>query len=160
MFSQSDSLTRLPHISPTGACDQYTCLKNPMNCYNPNATRCKEASHAARITGHKDVPVNNETALAQAATMQPISVGVDATTKSWQHYTSGVYDDPNCGTVIDHAVLVVGFGTENGKEYWLVKNSWGETWGSAGYIKIARGLGTKGRGLCAIAAHPSYPTLD
>ena len=151
----------------TEAAYPYTCLKNPTDCYAPNKTKCKDAARVATITGHRDVPVNNETALAQAASVQPVSVGVDATAKSWQHYRSGVYDDPACGTTIDHAVLVVGFGTEEGtgQAFWLVKNSWGAAWGDGGYIKIARGGSSakgpnKGQGMCAIAAHPSYPTLN
>jgi len=133
----------------------YTCLKSPMNCYNPNVTTCKDAMKVATINGHRDVPTNNETALAMAVTMQPISVGVDATAKTWQHYKSGVYDDSKCGNQIDHAVLVVGFGVMSGMPYWQVKNSWGPTWGNDGYIKIERGVAGSGR--CAIAKHPSYP---
>ena len=130
-----------------------------MNCYNPNNTKCKDAKGIATITGHTDVPRNNETALAMAVAMQPVSVGVDASAKTWQHYKTGVFDDPKCGTAIDHAVLVVGFGAEpSGKKFWLVKNSWASTWGDHGFIKIERGV--KGKGRCAIAAHPSYPTLD
>ena len=53
---------------------------------------------------------------------------------------------PGCtSSAQDHAVTVVGYGTENGEDYWLVKNSWGQWWGESGYIKMKRGVGMCGR---------------
>lgn len=67
----------------------------------------------------------------------------------------GIYNGP-CGTNLDHAVVIVGYGSENGQEYWIVKNSWGTNWGEAGYAKIARNV-RYSTGLCGIAMMPSYP---
>lgn len=112
---------------------------------------------AAQITGYEDVPANSEEALQQAVSKQPVSVAVDAT--NFQLYSGGVLSD-NCGTQLNHGVLAVGYGTtEDGKDYWLVKNSWGEDWGEKGYLRILRGSGTEG-GLCGIAMNASYPTID
>jgi len=60
---------------------------------------------------------------------------------------------------LDHGVLIVGYGTENGQDYWEVKNSWGTTWGDKGYVKIARSSSTNDPGICGIAMDPSFPTV-
>jgi len=62
-------------------------------------------------------------------------------------YKSGVLDSTDCGTVLNHAVAAVGYGTENGKDYYIVRNSWGTSWGDEGYIKIAA---VEGKGICGI----------
>ena len=90
------------------------------------------------------------------ATVGPISVGV-AVNKNFLFYASGVFDDAECSSAVEdqaHAVLAVGYGTEDGKDYWLIKNSWSTHWGDEGYIKIAR----KGN-ICGVATSPSYPIL-
>ncbi|KAF6158828.1 hypothetical protein GIB67_012471 [Kingdonia uniflora] len=117
----------------------------------------KEASHAAKIIGHEDVPANNEKALLKAVANQPISVAIDASGSAFQFYSSGVFRG-DCGTELDHGVTAVGYGTdEDGTKYWLVKNSWGASWGENGYIRMQRDVDAK-EGLCGIAMEPSYPT--
>jgi C1A family cysteine protease len=77
----------------------------------------------------------------------------------FQSYSSGVLTSTSCGTTLDHGVLVVGYGTENGIDYYLVKNSWGTTWGDKGYVKIARSSSTNDPGICGIAMDPSFPSV-
>lgn len=62
-----------------------------------------------------------------------------------------------CGTALDHGVAVVGYGTEYGIDYWIVRNSWGASWGESGYIRMERNLGNSATGKCGIAMEPSYP---
>jgi C1A family cysteine protease len=68
-------------------------------------------------------------------------------------------DSPQCGTTLDHAVEIIGYGTDNGIDYWNVRNSWGTTWGDKGYVKIARSDSTNDAGICGIAMDPSFPTV-
>ena len=74
-------------------------------------------------------------------------------------YSSGVITGEECGTDLDHGVLIVGYGTENGKDYWLVKISWGESWGDDGYVKIGRNDTIDNAGVCGIASSPSFPVV-
>jgi C1A family cysteine protease len=76
-------------------------------------------------TGYKDVKANTPTALETAIVQQPISVAVEADQSAWQLYSSGVITPAHCGTQLDHGVLAVGYGTDAGKEIYIVKNSWG-----------------------------------
>jgi len=97
--------------------------------------------------------------LKEAISFQPVSVAIEADTKYFQSYKSGVLTGDSCGTTLDHGVLVVGYGTENGQDYWLVKNSWSASWGDEGYIKIGRSDSTNSPGVCGIAMQPSYPSF-
>jgi len=115
----------------------------------------KAADHAATIKSYADVPQNQESQLIAAVTKQPVSVAIEADHSSFQLYRSGVFNDATCGTQLDHGVLAVGFDTLSGQDYWIVKNSWGTTWGNQGYIWIAQHGGAAG--ICGINMMSSYP---
>ena len=88
---------------------------------------------------------------------QPVAVGVEADS-DFKQYMSGVYTgSSSCGQNLNHAVTVVGYGTDGGgQDYWLVKNQWGTGWGEAGYMRLTRGNG----GNCGMATYAYYPTMD
>jgi cathepsin L len=112
----------------------------------------------ATVTSFTDVKSGDESALkSAAANIGPISVAIDASSFMFQFYSSGVYDDSQCGNKmenLDHGVTLVGYGTQDGKDYWLVKNSWAATWGEKGYIQMSRNKDNQ----CGIATAASYPT--
>lgn len=123
--------------------------------YNPR-------NSGATDKGFVDIPEGDERKLmAAVATIGPISVAIDASHETFQLYSEGVYYEEECSsTQLDHGVLVVGYGSEESPsgetvDYWLVKNSWGETWGDKGYIKMARNKDNN----CGIASTASYPLV-
>lgn len=81
--------------------------------------------------GFVKIPQGSESELKKVvATIGPVAIGIQATFQSIQFYSTGIYFEPNCNPLqIDHAVLAVGYGSENGSDYWIIKNSWGTHWG-------------------------------
>jgi hypothetical protein len=118
---------------------------------------CKTGkARTAPITGFTDVPVNSAAALKAAIAKQPVSVAIEADTFTFQSYTSGVITGTACGTQLDHGVVAVGYNDAASPAYYLVRNSWGASWGDAGHVKI--GI-ENGAGVCGIQLAASYPTL-
>ncbi|CAN8306131.1 unnamed protein product [Cochlearia groenlandica] len=130
--------TDYPYTAVQGTCDQE-----------------KSKNKVVTIQGFKKV-AQDETSLEIAVAQQPVSVGIDAGGFIFQLYHSGVFTG-YCGTSLNHGVTVVGYGEEEGdKKYWIVKNSWGNSWGEEGYIRMERGIG-QDNGKCGIAMLASYP---
>ena len=115
------------------------------------------------ITRYEDVESDNEEALKAALFKNgPISIAIEANQRAFQFYYSGVFDR-RCGNNLDHGVLLVGYGhdEEQGMDYWNIKNSWGDSWGDNGYIRICRNCHKNGNdGECGILMAPSYPVAE
>jgi len=120
-----------------------TCQWNPANC-------------GSTLKTYSNIPSGSEASLQDAiATQGPVSVAIDASRNSFQFYSGGVYYDPNCSsTQLDHGVLAVGYGAQSGQDYYIVKNSWGASWGLAGYILMSRNRNNN----CGIATMASWPS--
>merc|ERR1712212_1434008 len=118
--------------------------------------RFNSSQAVASVTGHESVAHNEhdlEKALYQVG--YPISIAVHAGS-SFQHYKEGVYNDPECVEgKLNHAILVVGYNKTAPEPYWIVKNSWGKSWGQDGYIHMKMGENN-----CGLAKRPVYPVLD
>jgi len=127
--------------------------------YTAKDGSCQKCSAVAHISSCSDVKPNDQISLKAAVAQQPVAIAIEADTRYFQSYSSGILTSSSCGTNLDHGVLIVGYGTENGQDYWLVKNSWGTTWGDKGYVKIARSSSTNDAGICGIAMDPSFPTV-
>jgi cathepsin L len=117
--------------------------------------RYDKSKVVTHITGYHDTVRASEADLVKSIDGQPVSVDIDASHTSFQLYKSGIYYEPRCSSYqLDHAVLAVGYGTESAGDYYIVKNSWGLTWGTQGYILMSRNKSNN----CGIATSPSYPT--
>jgi len=123
-----------PYTAKDGSCKKTSCTAQPYT----------------KISSYKDV-AHTEAALGAANDIEPVSVAIEADQSGFQLYKSGVFEGA-CGKNLDHGVTLVGYGTDTGKDYWKVKNSWGTSWGEGGYIRMIRN-----KDECGIADEPSYP---
>lgn len=126
-----------------------------------NPMKCDDVP-GSEVTTFYDVPAGKEKSLLAAIAMQPISVAIQADQFPFQFYKNGVLTDDSCGAraQLDHGVLAVGYGSdlETNEPYFLVKNSWGPTWGESGYIRLSR-ASENDFGMCGILKMASYPEV-
>jgi len=128
----------------------------PYTAQDGQCDTAAEAKPAATISSFSDVTVGSEDALRQAVKMQPVSIAIEADQQGFQFYSSGVFSG-ECGQQLDHGVLVVGYTYTAGNDdsnFWIVKNSWGATWGEEGYIRLAYG-----QNQCGLTNAASYPVV-
>ena len=119
---------------------------------------CKFSQYKAyaRVKDYVSVEAYSEDDLAaKVSSLGVASICIDASNWSFQLYTSGIYDESRCsGYSLDHAVACVGYGTENSTDYWIVRNSWGTSWGEQGYIRMIRNKNNQ----CGVASTAIVPT--
>jgi cathepsin L len=139
-----ESLAMYPDVSNVTGVSNQTCAFNP-------------SDSITTVNSWRNVEQFNELALQQAVALTgPVSVAIDAGLMSFQIYKSGVYAPTACSTTnLDHAVLVVGYGVSGTQPYWLIQNSWGTSWGIAGYMMMAR----NDNNMCGIATEASFPVI-
>jgi len=142
------------HAVDNGIATEWTY---PYTSYYGDSGNCTSSlSSVASITGYTMIESNNYDELMEAvATKGPIAITVDAST--WSSYSGGIYAGCNQESPeLDHGVQLVGYGTDNGEDYWLVRNSWGPTWGENGYIRLARTADEAA--LCGVDTDPAMGT--
>jgi C1A family cysteine protease len=140
--------------------EDYPYVSGTTQTANACKTTCFPVS-GTRPAKFVDVTPNDDNALMTAVSLQPVSVAIEADQRDFQLYSSGVFTGV-CGTNLDHGVLVVGYGTSNdGTDFYKVKNSWSVSWGSQGYIYLGRGPKYNGgAGQCGILMEASFPVLS
>ncbi|KAL9232043.1 hypothetical protein vseg_007191 [Gypsophila vaccaria] len=120
--------------------------------YEATQGQCRATPSVTTISDFQVVGPNDVEALLAAVNQQPVAVGIDS--NGLRHYSGGVYKG-GCSSMLDHAVAVIGYGvTQDGDPYWLIKNSWGESWGEEGYMKLF-----KDENLCPITLNCMIPIL-
>lgn len=142
------------YIIDNGGID--TEFSYPYEGHNSTFCRFNKNTVGARMKNYQRIPVGDLNFLTQAlSNIGPIAVSMDASLSTFQLYQQGVYSDSKCSSIVlNHAVLAVGYGTYEGKPYFLVKNSWSPNWGMDGYFMIARDSN-----MCGIATEAIYPIV-
>jgi len=149
------------YVKDNGGID--TEASYPYTAQTGKTCKYNASTSGATLSSWVDIPQGSEADLQKAvATVGPVSVGIDASHPKFHFYKKGVYHDKSCSsTQLDHGVLAVGYGTASAdtdhkaKDYWIVKNSWGTSWGMEGYIHMARNM----KNNCGIATAASYPVV-
>lgn len=125
--------------------------------YTATDGACKKCTASSvQFSACFDVAPNDQLSLEVAVSRQPVVVAIEADSKYFQSYAGGILDAKECGTDLDHAVEIVGYGSDKGIDYWKVRNSWDKSWGENGYVRIKRSSSTNDIGVCGIAAQPSF----
>nr|XP_014282108.1 cathepsin L1-like isoform X2 [Halyomorpha halys] len=111
-----------------------------------------------QVKAYTDIESYDDEALrAAVATVGPISIAVSAGNRHFLHYGGGVFNGDTCNpSALDHGILLVGYGSADGEDYWLVKNSWGPKWGEKGFMRLTRAK----KNACGISSSASYPVLQ
>ncbi|KAK9883497.1 hypothetical protein WA026_001671 [Henosepilachna vigintioctopunctata] len=116
---------------------------------------CKQEGAELYVAEYMNIKPTEDALKEAVANIGPISVAIEASSQL-QNYVSGVFLDRTCTADLNHAVLAVGYGVENGNDYWLLKNSWGFEWGEQGYLKLARNKYNN----CGVGLRASYPVVS
>ncbi|CAK0885781.1 unnamed protein product [Prorocentrum cordatum] len=144
-------------LSPLCTAESYPYRSRKFEC---GSRACEVGIPKGAVLGHMDVESGSEAALMDAVAKQPVTVGIQVQASGGlKLYQSGIFSG-DCTSAVNHAVVVVGWGSEDGKDYWLIQNSWGLSWGEGGYFRLARGPGQDGSGECGILVMPSYPVVS
>jgi len=127
--------------------------------YTARNGKCQTSAAEGKVlvTQIHNVQEESVDQLKAAIAQGPTSVTIEADKLVFQMYRGGIFDSSKCGTDLDHAVTAVGYGSESGKDFYIIRNSWGASWGESGYIRIAA---EAGKGICGIQQVSLYPSTN
>lgn len=114
--------------------------------YTARKGACRSQQGIARVKDYHRVQSGSVKQHKAAIEQGVLSIALAAGSSAFQLYRSGILNSSACGTEVNHAVGMVGYGNQDGTDYWIVRNTWGSSWGDGGYIKIAA---VEGTGICA-----------
>jgi len=124
---------------------------------------CKSRRCGRRIGKIRDYGIvirDNEVALREAVAQGPVAIAIEADADAMQFYDKGILTTRSCGTNVDHAVTIVGYGEDKGMKYWKIKNSWSSDWGEGGFMRLCRECGRNGKtGECGITVEAVFPIV-
>ena len=127
--------------------------------YTARDGKCQTSAAEGKVlvSQFHNVQAGSVAQLKAAIAQGPVSVTIEADKTVFQMYSGGIFDSASCGTNLDHAVAAVGYGSENGQDFYIVRNSWGASWGEKGYIRIAA---VEGKGICGIQQVSLWPSTN
>jgi len=137
------------HYAETEKAYPYTAKDGSCKYNSSNATSVK-------TTGYTNVTADSPSAMKTALNNHVLSVAIQANKYCFQTYSSGIFNNSSCGTSLDHATNVVGWGTSGNTDYWIMRNSWGTSWGMKGYMELEI---ISGKGYCGIQMEPLYANV-
>ncbi|EDW79732.2 uncharacterized protein Dwil_GK17860 [Drosophila willistoni] len=136
---------------------KYPYTQTEMTCKQNQTAGIPPRESIVKIRDYATITPGDEEKMKEViATLGPLACSMNADTISFSQYHGGIYEDDECNQgEVNHSITVVGYGTENGRDYWIIKNSYSQNWGEGGFMRLPRNAGD----YCGIASECSYPIL-
>ncbi|SPP74269.1 blast:Cathepsin L [Drosophila guanche] len=137
--------------------NRYPYTQFEMQCRQNETAGQPPRESLVKIRDYATITPGDEQKMKEVvATLGPLACSMNAAPISFEQYQGGIYADEECNQdEVNHSVVVVGYGSEGGRDYWIIKNSYSQNWGEGGFMRILRNAG----GFCGIASECSYPIL-
>lgn len=137
--------------------NKYPYEQSEMQCRQNETAGAYPRESIIKIRDYARIDPGDEQKMKQViATLGPLACSMNAGPISFEQYEGGIYEDEECNQdEVNHSVVVVGYGTENGRDYWIIKNSYSQNWGESGFMRLRRNADN----FCGIASECSYPIL-